>query len=535
MTEAVSSDSTSKQFRSNLISNILFFVVNIIIGIALVPYFKDTLGIAAYGLIPLATSVTSYVMLTINCLNSSVARYLTIDLQRKEYENANITFNTAFFGICRIILILIPVALVIAWFVPDIFNTPDIARSDIFILFSLVFGSALLGIFRSNYMATLFAKNRLDYRNQINILNVVVQVGLIIALFSIIPPNLKSVGIAYFIAAVFSLVFAIYLSHKVCPEIKVEHRKYRPQLFCDISKTAFWLVVTDIGVLLCTNCSIIVVNLLFGAETAGEYAIVVTWNTLMRSISTGVFGTLFTPLFYSYYARGDISGLTDFSRRTTKLLTIVIALPLAFTCVFAPQLLTLWVGAEMAHLSGLMWLLVAYLIVVLPTLPIYSLLVAFNKVRVAGIVTFFTGIINFILAFTLPHVGGLGVYGVGLAESLVLSARCITFVPWYIAYVIKAPLTTYVRAMIPGICCFTTLAIGGYTITSIILVPSSILVLLGIGICVSLVYLIVVVLFILDAEDVSNIISVLPKPLLKKFPQKFLWIELNRINKTWKE
>lgn len=521
MTEILSSDNTSKQFRSNLISNILFFGVNIIIGIALVPYFKDTLGVAAYGLIPLATSVTNYVMLIINSLNSSVARYLTIDLQRKEYDKANITFNTALFGVCLIILILIPVALVIAWFIPDIFNTPDIARSSIFILFSLVFGSALLGIFRSNYMATLFAKNRLDYRNWINILNVVVQVGLIIALFSIISPNLTYVGIAYFIAAIFSLVFAIFLSHNVCPEIKIDRHKYHFQLFNDISKTAFWLVITDIGVLLCTSCSIIVVNLLFGAEMAGEYAIIVTWNTLMRSISTGVFGTLFTPLFYSYYARGDISGLINFSRRTTKLLTIVIALPLAFTCIFAPQLLTLWVGAEMAHLSGLMWLLVAYLIVVLPTLPIYSILVAFNKVRVAGIVTCITGFINFILAFTLPYIGGLGVYGVGLAESLVLSARCITFVPWYIAYVIKAPLTTYVRAMIPGVCCFTTLTICGYIITQIILVPSSILVLLGIGVCISLIYLILVVSFILDAEDVNIILSVLPKPILRRLSLKF--------------
>jgi len=522
MTETLSSDNTPKQFRSNLISNILFFGVNIAIGIALVPYFKDTLGIAAYGLIPLATSVTSYVMLMINSLNSSVARYLTIDLQRKEYDKANITFNTAFFGISRIIIILIPVALVVAWFVPDIFNTPDIARTSIFILFSLVFGSALLGIFRGNYMATLFAKNRLDYRNWINILNVVVQVGLIVVFFSIYPPDLIYVGVAYFIAAILSLILAVFYSHKICPEIKLKSHKYHSRLFYDISRTAFWLIITDVGVLLCTNCGIIVVNLLFGAETAGEYAIVVTWNTLMRSISTGIFGTLFTPLFYSYYAQGDISGLINISKRTTKLLTIVIALPLAFTCVFAPQLLTLWVGAEMAHLSGLMWLLVAYLIVVLPTLPIYSILVAFNKVRVAGIVTCITGFTNLTLAFTLPHIGGLGVYGVGLAESLVLSARCITFVPWYIAYVIKAPLTTYVRAMIPGICCFTILAASGYAITSIILIPSSVLLLLGIGLCVSLIYLIVVFLFVLNAEDVNVILSILPKPVLRVLPQKHL-------------
>ena len=527
MSEKSSSASTSEQFRSNLISNILLLAVNIVIGIALVPYFKDTLGIAAYGLIPLATSVTHYVMLIINCLNSSVARYLAIDLQKKEYNKANITFNTALFGISRIILILIPVALAVAWLVPDIFNTPNIERDNIFILFSLVFGSAIIGIFRSNYMATLFAENRLDYRNWINISNIILQVGLIVILFTTYSPSLIYVGIAYFISAIFSLLLAVYLSHKVCPQITIKHNNYRPHLFHDISKTAFWLIITDIGVLLCTSCSIIVVNLLFGADMAGQYAIVVTWNTLLRSMSTGVFGTLFTPLFYSYYSRGDIPGLIILSKITTKLLTIIIAFPLAFTCIFSPQLLTLWVGSDMARLSGLMWLLVAYLIVVLPTLPIYSILVAFNKVKIAGIVTLITGVINFILAFTLPSIGGLGIYGVALAESIVLSIRCITFVPWYIAYVIKAPLATYVRSMIPGVVCFAIIAISGYIITSIIIIPSSITILLGIGLSASLIYFIIIILFIIDADDLNLIISVIPKLILRRLPKKILWVQLN--------
>jgi hypothetical protein len=49
------------QFPRNLAANIAYFLVNIVIGVLLVPYFIDTLGVAAYGLIPLATSITGYV------------------------------------------------------------------------------------------------------------------------------------------------------------------------------------------------------------------------------------------------------------------------------------------------------------------------------------------------------------------------------------------------------------------------------------------------------------------------------------------
>jgi len=42
-----------------------------------VPYFINTLGVAAYGLIPLATSITGYVAIVVQSLNISVSRFLS--------------------------------------------------------------------------------------------------------------------------------------------------------------------------------------------------------------------------------------------------------------------------------------------------------------------------------------------------------------------------------------------------------------------------------------------------------------------------
>jgi membrane protein EpsK len=88
----------NKQLPKNLISNFAYFILNILVGILLVPYFIDNLGVAGYAIIPLATSLTNYVGLVVQSLNSSVSRYLTIDIQRSDYEKANETFNTALFG-----------------------------------------------------------------------------------------------------------------------------------------------------------------------------------------------------------------------------------------------------------------------------------------------------------------------------------------------------------------------------------------------------------------------------------------------------
>ncbi len=75
-------DQTTRGFAAqlprNLAANIAYFLVNIVIGVLLVPYFIDTLGVAAYGLIPLATSITGYVAIVVQSLNTAVTRFLSL-------------------------------------------------------------------------------------------------------------------------------------------------------------------------------------------------------------------------------------------------------------------------------------------------------------------------------------------------------------------------------------------------------------------------------------------------------------------------
>ena len=114
------------QLPGNLVSNIAYFLISVVISILLVPYFLSTLGVAAYGLIPLAGSITGYVAIVILSLNTTVSRFLTVDLQRNDYTAANRTFNTAFFGLLAIIALTLPIVIIISWFFPIIFNVKNI-------------------------------------------------------------------------------------------------------------------------------------------------------------------------------------------------------------------------------------------------------------------------------------------------------------------------------------------------------------------------------------------------------------------------
>jgi len=134
------------QLPRNLAANIAYFLVNIVIGVLLVPYFISTLGVAAYGLIPLATSITGYVAIVVQSLNTAVSRFLTIDLQRGDYEAANKTFNTALFGLTAVILLMIPIVLAVAYLAPSIFSVPAGQETGAILLFGLLHWTGYLAL-----------------------------------------------------------------------------------------------------------------------------------------------------------------------------------------------------------------------------------------------------------------------------------------------------------------------------------------------------------------------------------------------------
>ncbi|HPN13145.1 MAG TPA: polysaccharide biosynthesis protein, partial [Spirochaetota bacterium] len=61
----------------NLVTKLGIFIANILVGLWLVPYLIRNLGVAGYGLIPLATQLTSYIGLLSIGINGAISRYLT--------------------------------------------------------------------------------------------------------------------------------------------------------------------------------------------------------------------------------------------------------------------------------------------------------------------------------------------------------------------------------------------------------------------------------------------------------------------------
>src|SRR6185436_12253777 len=102
----------SRRFALNLLANVGNLGLSMVVGVLYVPFLVSHLGPAVYGLVPLTSMVTSYMSLITFGLDSAVARSLTIALERKDHDKANLIFNVAFWGNFAIsALLLIPAAL----------------------------------------------------------------------------------------------------------------------------------------------------------------------------------------------------------------------------------------------------------------------------------------------------------------------------------------------------------------------------------------------------------------------------------------
>src|SRR6478672_7338267 len=86
------------RFTVNLFANVGSLGLSMLVGVWYVPFLVGHLGVAAYGLIPLASTLTSYMSLITLGLNSAVGRSLTIALEREDHAQANRIFNTSLWG-----------------------------------------------------------------------------------------------------------------------------------------------------------------------------------------------------------------------------------------------------------------------------------------------------------------------------------------------------------------------------------------------------------------------------------------------------
>ncbi|HOX57028.1 MAG TPA: lipopolysaccharide biosynthesis protein [Candidatus Paceibacterota bacterium] len=437
-----------RRFGINLASNIAQLGLTMVIGAWYVPYLVSNLGPAAYGLIPLASSITAYMSLITFGLNSAVGRSLTIALEREDHAKANLVFNVSLWGSLVLCALLLLPAIATVVHVQHLLRIPPGYETATRWLFVGTIAAFLLNQLKTPFGVPCFSRNRLDLENLVVICETLTRVGLVVCLFALFTPRIEFVGAGILAGTVVSTVGMVWLWRLLTPTLRVRLRDFDWGMLKSLCGTGGWVIISQIGVILYLNIDLLVANRLFGAEPTGRYAAVLQLPALLRSVCIAV-GGIFAPTMFHIFAGGDMKELVAYLNRAIKFVGLVIALPIGLVCGFGEPLLRLWLGPSFGSLAPLLFLMAIHLCINLAVYPLYAVPLAANRVKIPGLVTLGIGFANLLLALFLAGYLDWGLYGLAAAGGITLTVRHLLFTPMYGARILKQPYKTFYREILP--------------------------------------------------------------------------------------
>lgn len=425
------------QIAVNLVSNVGILVVNTAVGLLFTPYLVRLLGPASYGMVPLANTLVLYLGLVLIGINTAVSRFVTFAVERGDRTAAVEYFNTALVYGVVIGGILLGPMLLCCFRIDQIISVPVGLELEARLLFSGALVASCVGAMRTAFGVAAYCRNRLDLANGVGLVEKLCSIGWVVVAFGLGHVTLGQVGAGLVAGALVGGGLGLLVWRRVAPELVVRPGAASLAALRTLALAGMWNTVNAAGSLLFLSVDLILVNKLLGPSIGGEYAAVLQWTVLLRSLATAA-SAAFGPAVVQLFARGDLKGLLDQLGMAVRLLGLALPLPIGLIAGLGREILELWLGRDFGGWAWLLVLTTLPLSVNLAVLPLFQAQTATNRVRVPALVTIGMGFGNLILALVLARGVGMGVLGVALAGVLTLTAKNLVFTPLYTAYVLGA-------------------------------------------------------------------------------------------------
>jgi membrane protein EpsK len=451
----------------NVASNIIALGFGVVVALWQTPYLMAWLGVEAYGQIYVLKYISDYAFLLTFAITSTVYRFVSIEIDRNDYAAAGRYFSSAFFGLLLIGAAMVVLAGLARTLLPGWIQTPPRLQTEVGDLLVLMMLSAAAIAVAAPFMSIPVAQHRFDRINLLRILGLSLQVALLILFFTAWPTRLTHVGWAYAIKELAVLAGLIVLARQLAPRLRPVWRDVRWTAIRDMAGMSFWSSVDRLGFLLYFSIDLVIITRLLGSVPCGRYA-PVAQMALMLSMLVFAIVNVFWPIAYEYIAKERIDDLVRHIQRTTKLVGLLLALPVGIVCGLAAPILSVWLGADWAREASVVLLLIAPLALNFSVRHLFSLTHAMNRVKVPAIVMLTGGVLNLVLSILLIRHTSLGVYGVALATGIALTLRNMLATPLYAAHITGKPWTTFYRGLAFGPCTTAALIVAGLLLTRLI-------------------------------------------------------------------
>ena len=446
-------DNTSqKQIGINMLANIVSHSASIIISFFLTPFLINTLGKETYSFYPMANQIVSYLSVLTNAMNSMASRFVTLELVRGNEEKANGYYSSALAANLLMSAVLCVPMIVIIVFMDSFMDIPVNSVAAIKSLFAFVFASALVNVAASIFGIATFAKNRIDLRSLRELATSVIRLGLYLLLYQILTPSIVYVGVVTLIVALINILFQLYYTKRLLPEIRISRRYVRKKYTMEMLSSSAWNAINTFGNTLLTGTSMVLANMFYGADASGSYSIVQTVPQFINGIICMLVG-VFYPVITYRYAQKDTAGLVREVNRAQSTVGFFGCATVAVFSALASEFFNLWTPGENArYLSLLSFLTIIPHFIISCMWTLTNVNVVMNKVKISACFTLGCGVSNILIAFIVYKVTNVGVISLPIISTLLQLIWVGVFMPLYVSKNLGVKWTTFyppiVRALI---------------------------------------------------------------------------------------
>lgn len=452
-----------KRFILNLLAKISSFGLASLVAFFLTPFLVSHLGKDVYGFYPLANNFVGYIGVVTLALNSMASRFIILAFMKNDIKKANTYFSSVFFvDLIAIAILIIPLSLFV-FFLEHFLQLPPDYTGDIKLLFLLVFVSMFINLASKIFSASVLAKKRVDLHSLVEITQEVCRVLFYVLLFWLFRPHIYLVGLASVLLAITFFVMHFVFTRKLLPELKISFKFFDFSAVKDVFFSGFWGIFNQLGSMLLFTVSLLLANVLLGADALGSLSIVQTVPFLINSFIAAVI-VVFYPEMMERYAQKDIPGLISQIRFAQKLIGMTTCIGIAIFIVLGTDFFRLWLPEENApELQTLSILTILRLAIVACVWPLTYLNIIMNRLKVPALTLIATGILNCVVTVVVLKGTNWGIYAIPVCLATISSLWFIFFLPVYPCKSLGVKWTTFLFPLLrilPLLCVLLGLGYG---------------------------------------------------------------------------
>lgn len=419
--------SRKKQLAINLIATLTAFIINGGISFFLTSYITKTIGVEAYGFVALGANFINYASLATIALNSMANRFITIEIHKNNWDNANKYFSSVLFANIIVAGVMIIPSILIVAYLDRIVEVPLGILSDVRLLFSLLFANYLMSIIVSSFGVSTFATNKLYLKSLRDIESKILKALLLIGLFLLFKPAVSFLGFSSLMVLMYTGFFDIYYTKKLLPRIRIKKSYFDMKAVFELIKSGIWNTVIQVGQIILHGVDLLISNLALSATAMGTLALAKTIPTLILSL-VGVISVVFIPDFTILYTQNKPKELLESIKQSMTILSVIVTIPIAILVSFGEVFFKLWVPTEDPKVLQILSIItIGTLVVSGPINSIYGVFIVTNKLKTNALVLLATGVLNLMIVFILLKTTNLGLFAIAGVSSILGIIRNLVF------------------------------------------------------------------------------------------------------------